>query len=127
MVETLGNMHLLAYLDEWCGTRYRYGGNSKQGIDCSAFSEGLLASVYQLAVPRTVREQYQQSQRIDLYDLQEGDLVFFNTRGPLSHVGVYLMNNKFVHASTSGGVMVSDLNETYFLKRYAGAGRAAGQ
>jgi murein DD-endopeptidase / murein LD-carboxypeptidase len=55
--------------------------------------------------------------------LKEGDLVFFNTTGGVSHVGVYLQNNKFVHASTSGGVMISDLDESYWAKRFIGIGR----
>jgi lipoprotein Spr len=56
-------------------------------------------------------------------ELREGDLVFFNTRKGISHVGVYLFNNKFVHASLSSGVMISDLGDSYFVKRYKGAGR----
>ena len=123
MVEALNNVHLLSYMEEWCGTRYRYGGNSKSGIDCSAFTSGLLANVYELTIPRTVKEQFQKCQVIEPYELREGDLVFFNTKGPISHVGVYLMNNKFVHASVSNGVMISDLNETYYYKRFAGGGR----
>lgn len=123
MVEGLSNTHLLAFMDEWCGTRYRYGGTTKKGIDCSAFSSSLIASVYDLTIPRTVREQYQYCQHIETNELQEGDLVFFNTKGPFTHVGVYLVNNKFVHASVSGGVVISDLNEAYYLKRFAGAGR----
>ena len=123
LVEALPNMRLLAYLDEWCGTRYRYGGTTKKGIDCSAFSSSLVASVYALTIPRTVREQYQYCQLIEPAELQEGDLVFFNTKGPFTHVGVYLVNNKFVHASVSGGVTISDLNDAYYLKRFAGAGR----
>ncbi len=123
MVEALNNVQLLNYIDDWWGTRYRYGGNSKSGVDCSAFAGGLISNVYLITVPRTVHEQYQNCQHIEDADLQEGDLVFFNTKGPLSHVGVYLANNKFVHASVSSGVMISDLAEPYFLKRYAGAGR----
>ena len=123
LVEALPNVRLLAYMDEWCGTRYRYGGTTKTGIDCSAFSSSLIAAVYELTIPRTVREQYQHCQHIEPIDLQEGDLVFFNTKGPLTHVGIYLVNNKFVHASVSNGVAISDLNEAYYLKRFAGAGR----
>lgn len=123
VVEALNNVHLLSYIEEWCGTKYRYGGNSKGGIDCSAFTSGLMANVYELSVPRTVREQYRKSLRIEPYELQEGDLVFFNTKGSVTHVGVYLMNNKFVHASATNGVMISDLNESYYYKRFAGAGR----
>jgi lipoprotein Spr len=74
-------------------------------------------------LPRTAREQYKASERISRTELKEGDLVFFNTRGGVSHVGIYLQNNKFIHASVSNGVVVSDMFDAYYLKRYVGAGR----
>ncbi|HYE56107.1 MAG TPA: NlpC/P60 family protein [Chitinophagaceae bacterium] len=123
-VEALTNEPLLEFLEEWYGTRYRLGGNDKTGIDCSAFVQSFLSTLYGLSISRTCKEQYHQSRRIKRSQLQEGDLVFFKTRGrTISHVGVYLRNNKFVHASTSSGVMISDLSDEYFAKRYAGAGR----
>lgn len=122
-VEALNNLPLLQYIEDWYHTPYRYGGASKQGIDCSAFSAGIITAVYGLTIPRTVREQYQTCERIDKDELTEGDLVFFNTTGSISHVGIYLFNNKFVHASTTNGVMISDLNDAYFSRKYAGAGR----
>jgi lipoprotein Spr len=122
-VEDLNNIRLLNYIDEWYATRYKYGGESKDGIDCSAFTSGLLEEVFGLEVPRTCREQFQHTERIKKDELHEGDLVFFNIHRGISHVGVYLTNNKFVHASTSSGVMISDLGEAYFARRYAGAGR----
>jgi cell wall-associated NlpC family hydrolase len=122
-VEQLQNRELLAFLEDWYGTRYRYGGQTKAGVDCSGFT-GLLASqIFGVQIPRTSMAQYQFAQRIEASDLREGDLVFFNTRGSVSHVGVYLCNQKFVHASTSGGVMISDLQEPYYKKRWVGAGR----
>jgi lipoprotein Spr len=122
-VEALNNTGLLGYIDEWFGVPYRYGGSTKDGIDCSAFTAGLMAGVFGLAIPRTAREQYQNSNRVEKEYLREGDLVFFNTTGGISHVGIYLANNRFVHASTSSGVMISDLGEDYFYRRYQGAGR----
>lgn len=122
-VESVLNDKLVQFLDQWYGTPYRYGGTSKAGIDCSAFSSSLMGSVYGISIPRNSKEQYWISKRLHKGELAEGDLVFFNTRGRLSHVGVYLGNNKFAHASTSNGVMISDLDEEYFLKRYAGSGR----
>lgn len=122
-VEQLTNLKLLETIDEWYGTRYRYGGSTKDGIDCSAFACTLMTAAFGLTLPRTSREQYDASQRIDRNELKEGDLVFFNTRGNISHVGVYLNNNKFVHASTTAGVMISDLGEDYYAHRYRGAGR----
>ena len=63
------------------------------------------------------------SRRISRTDLKEGDLLFFNTTGGISHVGIYLQNNKFVHASASQGVTVSDMFDPYYLRRFIGAGR----
>lgn len=123
-VEELTDDKLISFIDEWYGTRYRLGGNDKSGIDCSAFVQSFFATIYGFGIARTCREQYGLSRRIKKTQLQEGDLVFFKTRGKsISHVGVYLRNNKFIHASTSSGVMISDLADEYFAKRYAGAGR----
>lgn len=122
-VESITNFKLFQTIDEWWGTPYRMGGNTKNGIDCSAFVNTLMLAVYAVNLPRTSGEQYKTAAKIADTALSEGDLVFFNTRRGISHVGVYLTNNKFVHASTSGGVMISDLNEAYWRARYKGAGR----
>ena len=125
-VEELNNEKLISFIDEWYGTRYRLGGEDKNGVDCSAFVQSFMLSLYSVAVPRTSKEQYTQSHRIKKADLSEGDLVFFHTRGKsksVSHVGVYLRNNKFIHASSSGGVMISDLDDEYFRQRYVASGR----
>ncbi|MEI2739950.1 MAG: NlpC/P60 family protein [Chitinophagaceae bacterium] len=123
-VESLPAKTLLESVDEWYGVRYRTGGNTKSGVDCSGFTVAVYASVYGIMLPRVSREQYRTSRKISTTELQEGDLVFFNTNGSgVSHVGVYLGNNKFIHASVSRGVMVNDLFEPYYLKRYYGAGR----
>ncbi|HEX7846863.1 MAG TPA: NlpC/P60 family protein, partial [Chitinophagaceae bacterium] len=122
-VEQLKNRNLLESVDEWYGTRYRLGGTTKAGIDCSAFVQASFLAAFGISLPRTAREQYKASTRISRTELKEGDLVFFNTRGGVSHVGIYLQNNKFIHASTSQGVVVSDMFEAYYLKRYIGAGR----
>ena len=122
-VEQLQNKSLYSLIDNWWGTPYRLGGTTQHGIDCSAFVQTLMLGVFSMQLPRTAREQKQLAAWIPTTDLREGDLVFFNTRGGVSHVGVYLHNNKFVHASTSGGVMISDLNETYWSRKFLGAGR----
>lgn len=124
-VEKLTNVSLLKSIDEWWGTSYCYGGSTKDCIDCSAFTKMMMQNVYNVNIPRTAVEQYKSSRQINLEDLNEGDLVFFNTNGgrDITHVGIYLFNNKFVHAATSGGVMVSDLNDIYWRPRYKGAGR----
>jgi NlpC/P60 family len=122
-VEKLENQSLYNYIENWWGTPYRMGGNSHSGIDCSAFVQGLLITVYGASLPRVAHEQKSNCMALRDDEKHEGDLVFFNTRGGVSHVGVYLHNNKFVHASTSGGIMISDLDEAYWKKRYLGAGR----
>ena len=123
-VEQVQNINLFEAIDDWFGTRYVYGGTSKKGIDCSAFMQVMFSNVLGIALPRTAREQYGATRKIDEDEmLVEGDLVFFNTTGGVSHVGMYLQNNKFVHSATSGGVMISDLAESYWAKRFIGAGR----
>ncbi len=123
-VEKLTNIPLLETIDKWWGTKYCMGGSTENCIDCSAFTQLLMHDVYQQSLPRTSQEQYNICEKVELEDMKEGDLVFFNTNGyDISHVGVYLQNNKFVHASTSGGVMISDLTETYWQTRFRGAGR----
>jgi lipoprotein Spr len=121
--EEVKNPKMFEFIDDWYGTPYRLGGTTKKGVDCSAFSQFLFASVYGLSIPRTAREQYNLTNRISRTQLNEGDLIFFNTRGGISHVGVYLQNNKFVHASTSGGVMISDIFDEYWASKFAGVGR----
>lgn len=118
-----GTTDLLAEIDDWYGTRYKYGGSSKTGIDCSAFTQTIYSSVFGMSIPRTASEQFKSAKIISTTELQQGDLVFFNTTGGVSHVGIYLTNNKFVHASSTGGVKISDMFETYYLRRYLGAGR----
>ena len=114
---------MLEFIEEWYGTPYRYGGTTKKGIDCSAFVNFFMSAVYALAIPRNSKEQYDAAKKIRKKQLEEGDLVFFNTRGGISHVGVYMGNNKFVHASTSSGVVISDMDDEYFAKRYVASGR----
>jgi lipoprotein Spr len=123
-VESLPSKALLENVDEWYGVHYRSGGNTKSGVDCSGFTVAVYAAVYGITLPRVSRDQYRTSRKISTTELQEGDLVFFNTRGyGVSHVGIYLGNNRFIHASVSRGVMVSSLFEPYYLQRFVGAGR----
>jgi lipoprotein Spr len=121
-IESLRNLSLFGFIDEWFGTRYRLGGTTKRGIDCSALTGALLLAVYGFSVPRTAKQQYNVTDHIEKEDLKEGDLVFFNTHGGVSHVGVYLENNYFLHASTHG-VTISSLDDSYYSKRFICGGR----
>ncbi len=122
-VELLQDNRLLEHVDEWYGTRYRYGGTTKSGVDCSAFVQAVYLSAFAVSLPRTARDQYRNSRIISATEMKTGDLVFFNTTGGISHVGIYLQNNKFIHASTSQGVTVSDMFDPYYLRRFIGIGR----
>jgi hypothetical protein len=121
-VEEVRNLSMFRIIDEWLGTKYKLGGSTREGIDCSAFMQVLFSSLYSISLPRTAKEQFGFTRRISRAELREGDLVFFNTVGGVSHVGMYLQNNKFVHAS-SGGVTISDLFEDYWMKKFVGVGR----
>jgi cell wall-associated NlpC family hydrolase len=121
-VEEIRNARLYKFIDDWYGTRYCMGGTTKTCIDCSAFVQLFFSSIYGVVIPRTAKDQYDAADKISTTKLQQGDLLFFNTRGGVSHVGVYLQNNKFVHASTTGGVMISDMFEAYYVKHFIGAG-----
>lgn len=126
-VESVQNMKLFEYIDEWYGTRYCMGGTTKNCIDCSAFVQELFAVVYTITLPRTSKEQYLATRRISTTELKEGDLLFFHTRRNhrgVTHVGIYLQNNKFVQASSSGGVKISDMYEPYYVQHLIAAGRA---
>ena len=122
-VESITNQPLFDLIQQWLGTPYRYGGSTRSGIDCSAFTQALFSGVHGLTIPRTAREQHKFAAGVEKTNLKEGDLLFFNTTGGVSHVGYYLQNNKFVHAASSGGVMVSDLSEDYWSRRFVSAGR----
>ena len=120
--QQIQNIPLYKTIDDWYGTPYKYGGSSKYGIDCSAFVQTIFISALGITLPRTAREQYNATRHISRTRLQEGDLLFFNTQGGVSHVGIYLQNNKFVHASVSG-VTISDMFEPYYVRHFVAAGR----
>lgn len=121
-VELIKNINLIRLIDQWYGVRYLLGGTTKSGIDCSALMQILFTSIYGVSLPRTAKMQYDFSRRISRTELKEGDMLFFNTRGGVSHVGMYLTNNKFVHASVRG-VTISDMFDPYYAARLIGIGR----
>lgn len=111
---------------EWIGTPYRTGGESKRGTDCSGFVSQLYKKVYRTRLSRSTDGQLKESNKISRRNLREGDLVFFTSRASrkkVAHVGIYLKNGKFIHASTSQGVIVSDLKEKYYTQHWLCGGR----
>lgn len=106
-------------------TPYKYGGSTENGIDCSAFTKQVFQNSLDVELPRSTREQFKVGENISKYDLKFGDLVYFNTtkRSYPGHVGIYLGDDQFVHASRSLGVTVSNLNDPYYKKRFIGAKR----
>jgi cell wall-associated NlpC family hydrolase len=122
----LTNMQLLLQMEKWFGTQYCFGGSTDSCIDCSSFTQVILRDVYNIKIPRNSQQQFDASTKIEPENLKEGDLVFFNTVSAsmiITHVGVFVCNNRFVHASTSKGVTINDLSEKYFAKAFRGAGR----
>lgn len=109
--------------EKYLKTPYKFGGDSPKGFDCSGFTK----FVYEKngsKLPRTADIQYKQGKSVERSKLKPGDLVFFTTYEPgPSHVGIYYGNGKFIHASSSRGVMFSRLDETYWKPRYLGARR----
>jgi len=106
----LRSKQLYRFITDWTGVRYKFGGMDKRGIDCSGFAFLLEKEIYGITLPRISRDQARVVKRKNIGSLKEGDLIFFAFGGgDIDHVGVYLNNNFFVHASTSKGVIVDDL------------------
>jgi len=123
-VDDICNCSLYSFIDDWYGTPYHYAGHSKNGIDCSDFVSILLQTVYSKTITGTAGDQFEMCTAVKKSNLQEGDLVFFRINSKsISHVGVYLQNNKFVHASVHNGVIISDLTETYYKTYFYKGGR----
>ncbi len=136
---SITNVQLYEFIDQWSGTTYKLGGETKEGIDCSSFTQRLYTSVYDLYIERTAEKQFN-SKLTDKFQgqefLHEGDLIFFEGVGEngayISHVGVYLQNGKFVHATSHSsdtgtkGVKISDLNYSFWKQRFVAAGRRIG-
>ena len=117
------NGRLYAFIDQWTGTPYRFGGMDKDGLDCSGLSVLLEQQVYGVNIPRTTGQQVNIIKRKYEEELVEGDLVFFDFDGKkFSHVGIYLQNGYFVHASSTKGVTITSLHDPSMYKHFSRAG-----
>lgn len=118
------NKKLYFFIDDWYGIPYKYGGKNKNGIDCSNFTSALYNAVYKKTIIGSSASIFNECKMVSINNLVEGDLVFFKIENDnVSHIGVYLQNNKFVHATVKKGVMIDDLDEPYYKKYFFQAGR----
>ena len=109
---------ILIEFQQWEGTPHKMGGNSKKGIDCSGFAHYMYGELFNIKVPRSTKLFLKEGSQINKPQLKPGDLVIFRPPTYPYHVGIYVGDNKFIHASTTKGVMMSDLNNPYWLKCY---------
>ncbi len=118
------DLKLVSCLAGWLNVPYKYGGNTKQGTDCSGLVSSVFQEVYNIAMYRSSADQLKNVREISKSQLKAGDLVFFKIdNNKVSHVGIYLGGNKFIHATTQKGVIVNSLDEEYYKKYYYTAGR----
>jgi len=117
---------LVQVAESYLGTPYKYGGMSRAGVDCSGYTGLVYREVYGVYLPRTSAKMWKKGRAVSVSAARPGDLCFFRMRGKkgkIDHVGIYMGNNRFIHASTSSGVMYSNLKDDYFSKRFAGIRR----
>lgn len=125
-IELTDNHKLYVNAAGWIGTPYRAGGDSRHGTDCSGLVSQLYKKTYRMRLSRSTDGQLKESNKIARRNLREGDLVFFTSRSSrkkVAHVGIYLKDGKFIHASTSQGVIVSSLKEKYYTQHWLCGGR----
>jgi lipoprotein Spr len=122
-LSTTSNVKLFQFVYDWVGTPYHFGGDSRKGIDCSAFTKELYSKVFNLTIKRNSRDIFSMVSPVRREELQEGDLVFFKIHSrSISHVGIYLGNNRFAHASLRG-VAINSLDDDYYGKHFYKGGR----
>lgn len=110
-------VRLIEEFRKWEGTPYRLGGDSRAGVDCSAFVRTVMKDAFGITIPRTTREQLQAGRRVSPRTARIGDLVFFQTGRTTYHVGIMMRGDFFMHASTTRGVTIDRLQEPYWQQR----------
>ena len=103
---------------QWTGTPHVLGGTTARGIDCSAFVQNVYSDAFDISLPRTTSDQARRGNEVRQRELRPGDLVFFKPPTKTRHVGIYLSNGEFAHASSSQGVTISDINHDYWQRSY---------
>lgn len=122
--DSLTNKNLYNEVIKWIGTPYRWAGKTRYGVDCSGFVTQIYNSIYSIKLGGGAGDIFKLTTPIEKKDLKEGDLVFFKIRhNHISHVALYLSNNKIIHATTAYGVRIDDLNAPYYLRYYFSCGR----
>jgi len=120
---TSADNRMMDEIESWMGTPYSYGGESRSGVDCSAFTQAIYRAV-DIEIPRTASRQAATADIVNPSIIKFGDLIFFNTSGSgISHVGIYIGNGFFVHASSSRGVVRESLSKEYYASRIVSVGR----
>lgn len=114
---------LLNEASQWLGTPYKYGGESKSGVDCSGFVMQVYLSSLAIKLPRNSKEQSDYCTPTKKTELVPGDLLFFGSGKSISHVGIFIGDTRMIHASSSKGVIISDINEDYYLRNFKGSGK----
>jgi lipoprotein Spr len=123
-ISATSNTKMYQFIYDWLGTPYHFGGDTKKGVDCSGFAFQLYDKTFNTIIGTNSRNIFSMVNPINKADLKEGDLVFFKIHSKsISHVGVYIGDNKFAHASSSKGVMISNLEEAYWQRYFYKGGR----
>ncbi|TAH02950.1 MAG: glycoside hydrolase [Sphingobacteriales bacterium] len=123
-ISATSNTKMYKFIYDWIGTPYRLGGNSKKGIDCSKFAFQLYNKAFSTIIGNNSRNIFSMVNPVAKTELEQGDLVFFKIHSrAISHVGVYIGDNKFAHASSSKGVMISNLEDPYWTRYFYKGGR----
>jgi cell wall-associated NlpC family hydrolase len=121
---SLNSQKMMNVINKQIGKPYKYGGKNEKGFDCSGFVYFVYHQSENMEIPSYSVDQYKAGKSVAQNDLRFGDLVFFNTTGRIpSHVGIYIGNNSFAHASSTSGVNIASLKSSYYNKRYVGARR----
>lgn len=122
--DTNDYLRLGGILQEYLGKPYKGKSKYEEGLDCSHFTQAVFKRFDNIKIPRMAADQYKAGRDVKYRQLAYGDLVFFRTDGrKISHVGVYIGEGRFIHVSSSSGVIISSLSENYWADKYAGARR----